>query len=149
MTPTTAMRVVAAGLAAGTLLLGLTVRVGGLPQSIAKPLGVVLWCTLVYWCLRCVMPLAGIWRAACLAAAIGWAVEWLQLTGVLRNLAEILPLARWVLGTTFHAPDLVAYPIGAALGAGVHLALRRLGWWPVSMRADNRASDETPTLPLA
>ena len=145
----TAMRVVAAGLAAGTMLLGLAVRVGGLPQSLAKPLGVVLWCTLVYWCVRCVMPMAGVWRTACLAAAIGWAVEWLQLTGVLHDLAEILPLARWVLGTTFHAPDLVAYPIGAALGAGMHLALRPVGWWPESTPADHRVSDETPTRPKA
>jgi hypothetical protein len=36
-------------------------------------------------------------------------------------------IARTVLGTSYSAPDLLAYTVGAALTAGCHLRLRRTG----------------------
>lgn len=43
-------------------------------------------------------------------------VELAQLTGVPATLVESVPALRFVLGTTFWAPDLLAYTAGAALG---------------------------------
>ena len=58
--------------------------------------------------------------------AFSCAVECLQLTDVPAALAERSTLARLALGTTFHAPDLLRYALGAAVWwLGHRLAARR------------------------
>ncbi|MFD8144697.1 DUF2809 domain-containing protein [Streptomyces sp. NPDC059708] len=64
-------------------------------------------------------------RAAAIALAASWAVEFLQLTAVPAELSRRSTLARLLLGSTFNAPDLAWYAVGAAAGWLVHSALRR------------------------
>ncbi len=60
-------------------------------------------------------------RAAGIALAVSWAVELLQLTGLPAGLSARSTAARLVLGSTFNAPDLFWYAVGACAG---WLALR-------------------------
>ncbi|MEV7541112.1 DUF2809 domain-containing protein [Streptomyces sp. NPDC089915] len=64
-------------------------------------------------------------RAATIALATSWAVEFLQLTAVPAELSRRSTLARLVLGSTFNAPDLAWYAAGAGAGWLIHSALRR------------------------
>lgn len=94
------------------LALGLGVRAftGG---DFAKYAGVALYATLIY-------ALAAFWLrpvwAALAATGFSWAVEFFQLTGIPADLSARSGLARLVLGSTFNAPDLFWYVVGAALG---------------------------------
>ncbi|MFE0552594.1 DUF2809 domain-containing protein [Streptomyces pilosus] len=54
--------------------------------------------------------------AAGAALAFSWGVEFLQLTPLPAELARHSTLARLVLGSTFNAPDLFWYAVGAAAG---------------------------------
>nr|WP_031076831.1 DUF2809 domain-containing protein [Streptomyces sp. NRRL S-118] len=63
--------------------------------------------------------------AAGIALGFSCAVELFQLTGVPAALAARSRLAPLVLGTSFHAPDLLWYAVGAAAGWAVHAGLRR------------------------
>ena len=68
-------------------------------------------------------------RSRLALAAVAWAVcaaiELAQLTGIPAHLTEVWWPARLVLGTTFHAPDLVWYVIGVALVARVDASIGR------------------------
>ncbi|MGA5252660.1 DUF2809 domain-containing protein [Streptomyces pseudogriseolus] len=55
-------------------------------------------------------------RAAGTALAVSWAVELLQLTGLPAELSARSTAARLVLGSTFNAPDLFWYAVGATAG---------------------------------
>lgn len=55
-------------------------------------------------------------RACAVALALSWGVEFLQLTGLPAELSRRSTAARWVLGSTFNAPDLLWYTVGAASG---------------------------------
>lgn len=109
---------------AATLAAGVAARSGTLPPSLAKPVGVCLWCALVYWWVVFARPRLAVWRVLLVATAVGWAVEFLQLTPVPAKLAELFPPSRWVLGRAFHAADLAAYVVGAGAAAGLHTAWR-------------------------
>ena len=74
-----------------------------------------------------VRPTARTWVVATIAWAVCAAIELGQLTGVPAHLTEAWWPARLVLGTTFHAPDLVAYAIGVALAAGADAWVGRRG----------------------
>ncbi|MGW4027482.1 ribosomal maturation YjgA family protein, partial [Streptomyces sp. NPDC005009] len=50
------------------------------------------------------------------ALAVSWGIEFLQLTGVPAELSRHSTAARLVLGSTFDAPDLFWYTIGAITG---------------------------------
>ncbi|MEQ8145152.1 DUF2809 domain-containing protein [Streptomyces sp. OP7] len=70
-------------------------------------------------------------RAAAVALAVSWAVELLQLTGLPADLSARSTAARLVLGSTFNAPDLLWYAIGAIAGWLVLREVarrRRTGW---------------------
>ena len=110
-----------AGAAAAALLTiaaGLALRrfAGG---ALAKVGGVALWATLVYALLVVLRPRARPAVVAAVALAISFAVELFQLTPYPAELAARHPLFHLVLGETFHAPDLCAYPIGVALAWAV------------------------------
>lgn len=55
-------------------------------------------------------------RAAGVALAVSWGIEFLQLTGLPAELAQHSTAARLVLGSTFNTPDLFWYAAGAAAG---------------------------------
>lgn len=117
-------RILAAAMALVILIAGITARSGTLPAFWAKYTGVALWCALVYWLVVFVRPRMPVLKACIAAAAIGWAVEFFQLTPGPRGLASLFPPSRWVLGTTFRAPDLPAYLVGAVCAAALHAAGR-------------------------
>ncbi|MET9094554.1 DUF2809 domain-containing protein [Streptomyces cyaneofuscatus] len=118
-------RVTAAGAAAVTVAAGLGVRAAG-DGAFAKYAGsalyTVLLCALVALCAPRARPVA----MAATALALSWAVELLQLTGVPAELSADSTAARLVLGSTFNAPDLFWYAVGAAAAWAVRAGARRL-----------------------
>jgi len=117
-------RVVAAGAAVVTVAAGLGVRAAG-DGAFAKYAGsalyTVLLCALVALCAPRARPVA----VAGAALALSWAVELLQLTGVPAELSARSTAARLVLGSTFNAPDLFWYAVGAAAAWAVQAGARR------------------------
>ncbi|GGX14049.1 ribosomal maturation YjgA family protein [Streptomyces lomondensis] len=116
-------RLAAAGAAVVTVGAGLGLRAvaaGDLAKYGGDALYTVMLLTLVVLVAPRVTPLA----AAGGALAVSWAVEFLQLSQVPAELSERSTLARLVLGSTFNAPDLFWYAVGAVAGWLVHTAVR-------------------------
>ncbi|MEU6424933.1 DUF2809 domain-containing protein [Microbispora sp. NPDC046973] len=105
-----AVVVVAAGLAVRALPLGV----------VAKYAGDLLYTLLVYALVVVAAPRARPSVVAAVALGVSWLVEFAQLTGVPAELSARSTLARLVLGTTFNAPDLFWYALGAAAGYAIH-----------------------------
>ncbi|MBT3149429.1 DUF2809 domain-containing protein [Streptomyces sp. CHD11] len=84
--------------------------------DVAKYGGSALYTLLMTALVVLVAPRATPARAAGMALAVSWGVEFLQLTGVPAELARHSAVARLVLGSTFNAPDLLWYAAGAAAG---------------------------------
>ncbi|MFJ3970869.1 DUF2809 domain-containing protein [Streptomyces parvus] len=120
-------RGVAAVAALGTVAAGLAVRAGA-DGAFAKYAGsalyTVLLCTLVAFCAPRARPL----MVAATALGLSWAVEFAQLTGVPAELSAHSTAARLILGSTFNAPDLFWYAVGAAVAWSVHAGTRRRAW---------------------
>ncbi|GGS15157.1 hypothetical protein GCM10010221_10130 [Streptomyces parvus] len=117
-------RGVAAVAALGTVAAGLAVRAGAdgaLAKYAGSALYTVLLCTLVAFCAPRARPLA----VAATALGLSWAVEFAQLTGVPAELSVHSTAARLILGSTFNAPDLFWYAVGAAAAWSVHAGARR------------------------
>ncbi|MFE2017271.1 DUF2809 domain-containing protein [Streptomyces sp. NPDC059499] len=114
-------RAVAAAAALVTVAAGLGVRsvAGG---EFAKYAGDALYTVLVHALVLFLMPRVRPLTAAGSALAFSWAVEAAQLTGVPAELSERSTVARLVLGSTFNAPDLLWYVVGAALAWALHTA---------------------------
>lgn len=115
-------RFVAAGAAAVTVAAGLGVRAvaeGALAKYAGDALYTVLICALVALCAPRARPLT----VAGAGLVLSWAVELLQLTGVPADLSRHSAVARLVLGSTFNAPDLFWYAVGAAAAWAVHAAV--------------------------
>ncbi|MFJ2022758.1 DUF2809 domain-containing protein [Streptomyces sp. NPDC087897] len=121
---TVRVRVLAAVAAVVTVAAGLAVRAGA-DGAFAKYAGsalyTVLLCTLVTLCAPRARPLV----VASTALGLSWAVEFAQLTGVPAELSAHSAAARLVLGSTFNAPDLFWYAVGAAAAGSVHAGARR------------------------
>lgn len=119
-------RLVPAVAAVVTVAAGLSVRsvLGG---DLAKYAGDALYALLIFWLVLVVAPRTRAWVAAVVAFAASVAVELFQLTGVPAELGAHSTLARLVLGTTFNAPDLPFYAVGAALGWALLPAVRSTG----------------------
>ncbi|MFF8913626.1 DUF2809 domain-containing protein [Streptomyces sp. NPDC015032] len=105
-------RVAAAGAALLTVAAGLGVRAvaGG---DVAKYAGDALYTVLICALVVLVAPRTRPAAAAGTALAVSWAVELLQLTGLPADLSRHSTVARLVLGSTFNAPDLLWYAVGA------------------------------------
>ncbi|MFI8086219.1 DUF2809 domain-containing protein [Kitasatospora sp. NPDC086009] len=104
---------------------GLGVRaVGG--GELAKYAGDALYTVLVYALVVLVAPRLRPVAAGAVAAGLSWVVELFQLTGVPDGLARRSTVARLVLGSTFNAPDLCWYLVGAAAAALLHAGAVRL-----------------------
>ncbi|RST04948.1 DUF2809 domain-containing protein [Streptomyces sp. WAC07149] len=108
------MAVVAAGLALRAVADG----------GVAKYGGDALYTVLVLTLVVMAAPRLAAPRAAAAALAVSWAVEFLQLTAVPAELSRRSTVARLVLGSTFNAPDLLWYAVGATAGGLVLWALR-------------------------
>ncbi|MFF3172697.1 DUF2809 domain-containing protein [Streptomyces sp. NPDC057900] len=123
-------RAVAAGAAVVTVAAGLGVRTvadGDLAKYAGDALYTVLICALVALCAPRARPVV----VAGTGLAVSWAVELLQLTGVPAELSRRSGVARLVLGSTFNAPDLLWYAVGAAAVWAVLAATsRRIGPGP-------------------
>lgn len=125
--PTLAVAVLA------TVASGLAVRSAGAGQAgpggpldaVRGPVGDGLYAVLVYLLLALLAPRARPLVLGAVAWAACAAVELAQLTGLPAAVVDAWDPARWVLGTTFHAPDLVSYAVGAALAALLDGAVAR------------------------
>ncbi len=89
-------------------------RLGG---PLADPAGDAVYAAFVYALLVVVAPRARPSLVAAIAFAVCALVELAQLTGVPARVVDAVPVARYALGTTFAAVDLVAYAVGVALAA--------------------------------
>ncbi|GAA3253658.1 DUF2809 domain-containing protein [Streptomyces labedae] len=89
--------------------------------DVAKYGGDALYTLLILTLVVLLAPRSTPARAAGIALAVSWAVELLQLTGLPAGLSARSTAARLVLGSTFNAPDLFWYAVGACAG---WLALR-------------------------
>ncbi len=96
----------------------------GLTGWWAKYLGVALWDTLVYVLVLLVRPGWSMGRCVAGAVAIGWAVEFAQLTALPAWLSGQHIVLRWMFGIGFSPRDLPAYVAGALVGVAIHAILR-------------------------
>ncbi|MBO1751471.1 DUF2809 domain-containing protein [Actinotalea sp. BY-33] len=115
-------RVAVGGAAVAVVGAGLVVSRGdGLAADLG---GGVLYAVLVTLLVALVSPRRRPVVIGAVALAVCVLVELAQLTPVPAALVEVWEPVRYVLGTTFHAPDLAAYAVGAALTTAA-LALAR------------------------
>ncbi|MFJ4846357.1 DUF2809 domain-containing protein [Streptomyces sp. NPDC088733] len=105
----------AAAAAVATVGAGLGLRAVA-AGDVAKYGGDALYTLLLVALVVLVAPRVSARMAAGSALALSWAVEFLQLSDVPAELSARSTVARLVLGTTFNAPDLHWYAIGAAGG---------------------------------
>ncbi|THA81775.1 DUF2809 domain-containing protein [Streptomyces sp. A0592] len=109
------MRLVAAGAAVVTVGAGLGLRAVA-AGSVAKYGGDALYTVLLLTLVVLVAPRWTPLRAAGNSLALSWAVEFFQLSSVPAELSRDSVAARLILGSTFNAPDLFWYAVGAAGG---------------------------------
>jgi len=110
-----ALLVVAAGLASR--------RMAGASPWAQMP-GDVLWATLVFVLVGFVRPAWSTARVAAVALAVAFAVEASQAVHLpWLDAVRGTVLGRLVVGTSFYAPDLLAYAVGVMLGALVEIGL--------------------------
>lgn len=105
-----------AGLAAGGLVV-LGLAVSRIQHPLADPAGDAVYAAFVYALVVVVAPRARPVPAAATAFALCVLVELAQLTGLPARIVDAVPAARYVLGTTFAAVDLLAYAAGVAAAA--------------------------------
>lgn len=78
-----------------------------------------LYAVLVYLIMSFIFVRRPSWQVAAAAILLCVAIEVFQLTGVPTSLTELFPPARYLLGTTFNALDLVAYVVGVLTATAV------------------------------
>ncbi len=125
MTTPTRRRSLYLALACGVVALGLASRRWPLfPTWLDKYPGDALWALLVFVLLGATSPRASSGRIALATLAVAFAVEFSQLCAWPWLVAwRGTTLGHLVLGSHFHAPDLIAYAVGVGLGW-----LAELGW---------------------
>jgi hypothetical protein len=143
-------RSVLAAAALVTVLAGVGARTA-LAGTVADVAGSVLYAVLVWLLVAVLVPRARTLLVTVAAWAACAGVELAQLTGVPARAVEVWDPARWVLGTTFHAPDLIAYAVGAVLVGGLDGVLRRRGTPGAAQRERvlDPTNDDTPDAPAA
>ncbi|WSN45346.1 DUF2809 domain-containing protein [Streptomyces sp. NBC_01334] len=122
------MRLRAAGAALVIAGAGLGLR-AVVEGDAAKYGGDALYTLLIVALVILVAPWVTAWKAGALALAVSWGVEFLQLTEVPTELSRHSTAARLILGSTFNAPDLFWYAVGALVGS-LAGACRRAGQRP-------------------
>ncbi|WP_051715360.1 ribosomal maturation YjgA family protein [Streptomyces bikiniensis] len=116
-------RLWAGGAALVVVAVGLGVRSTG-SGAVAEYPGDALYTVLVLALVVLLAPRVRAGVAAGTALGFSCAVELFQLSGVPAELAAHSVLARLVFGTSFNAPDLFWYAVGAVFGWAVHRAVR-------------------------
>ncbi|MFD5624347.1 DUF2809 domain-containing protein [Streptomyces yangpuensis] len=116
------IRLVAAAAAVLTVGAGLGLRALA-AGSVAEYGGDALYTVLLVALVVMVVPRWTPLRAAGTALAASWAVELFQLSPLPAELSRHSVAARLVLGSTFNAPDLFWYVVGAAGGWLLHTAM--------------------------
>lgn len=88
-----------------------------LPDMLGKYPGDALWALMVFTGYGVLLPATKTWKLAALAMVTAYAVEFSQLyQAAWINSIRATILGHLVLGSEFHWQDLVAYPMGVALG---------------------------------
>lgn len=110
-----------------------------LPEQLGKYPGDALWALMVLLLYGIARPGWSVGRVAAAALATSFAVEFSQLYQAdwINAVRHTTP-GHLVLGSTFHAPDLLAYSVGVAVGAALDALLLRFSPWsraPASPRA--------------
>ncbi|MFF7674012.1 DUF2809 domain-containing protein [Actinacidiphila glaucinigra] len=121
--PVPATRPVAAVASVLTVGAGLALRVVA-EGNVAKYGGDALYTVLVLALVVLLAPRVTPLAAAVSALLFSCAVEFLQLSDIPAELSRRSGIARLVLGSTFNAPDLLWYAVGAAVGGLLHAAMR-------------------------
>ncbi|MEV6612337.1 DUF2809 domain-containing protein [Streptomyces sp. NPDC051051] len=93
--------------------------------DVAKYGGDALYTLLLVALVVLVAPRVTARKAGVVALAVSWGVEFLQLSGLPAELSRHSAAARLVLGSTFNAPDLFWYAVGALVGRLVLAAVPR------------------------
>lgn len=119
-------RLIAAGLAAATVLAGLAVRFALPRGALSDVAGDALYAVLVYLGLVVVVPRARPALVAAVAGSLCVVIELFQLTGLPRAWASVFGPIALVLGTGFDARDLVVYLAAVTVAAIVDAAATRL-----------------------
>ncbi|MFI8304466.1 DUF2809 domain-containing protein [Streptomyces sp. NPDC085927] len=122
---TNRIRLLAAGAAPAIVGAGLGLRAVA-AGDVAKYGGDALYTLLIVALVVLVAPRVTAWKAGALALAVSWGVEFFQLSGLPAELSGHSTAARLILGSTFNAPDLFWYAVGALAGWLV-VASRRAG----------------------
>ncbi|HEX7861892.1 MAG TPA: DUF2809 domain-containing protein [Verrucomicrobiae bacterium] len=108
------------------ILAGLLLRSGFVPLSdfAIKYGGVALWALAAFVGFGFLFTRVNTFRLGLISIVFAWAVEFFQLYHApwVDAIRATRP-GHWVLGSTFHAPDLLAYPFGIAVGAAVEVLL--------------------------
>lgn len=127
--PTTRNRIWYALAAFAVVAAGLTSRRWGGASPWAQAPGDALWATLVFVLVGIARPAWSTGKTAAVALAVAFVVEASQAVHVpwLDAVRRTLP-GRLVLGTSFYAPDLLAYAVGIGLGALVEIGFRAHAW---------------------
>ncbi|GAA0324584.1 hypothetical protein GCM10010302_74640 [Streptomyces polychromogenes] len=124
--PVRSARTRAAAVAAAALTVGAGLGLRAVAEGdLAKYGGDALYTVLLLTLVVAAAPRLSPTRAATIALATSWAIEFLQLTPVPAELSRRSILARLVLGSAFNAPDLAWYAVGAAAGSLIYSMLRR------------------------
>jgi hypothetical protein len=112
----------------GTALAGLAIRFVrfGLPQSVVKYGGSMLWALMVYWIASTLLRRRKVLLVAILSGVVATAVEFFKLyrTPDLDAFRLTLP-GILVLGRVFSAWDILAYWVAIGIGAGIDLSIRQ------------------------
>ncbi len=101
-----------------------------MPPFLSKYGGDALWALAVFLGAGLCFRHASTWRITLIALGFAWGIEFSQLYHAhwLDQLRSSLP-GRLILGSTFNAPDLLAYVLGIVFGAAAeHVCSRRQGW---------------------
>lgn len=110
-----------------TIALALGGRAVAPGSPVTKYGGDALYTVLLVMLVVAVAPRVGDGAAALVALALSWVVELLQLASWVGELSARSAVARLVLGSTFNAPDLFWYVVGAGAGWCACRAGRRTG----------------------
>jgi hypothetical protein len=118
-------------LAVGSGLL-LRSRFVSLPKSVEKYGGAAIWALMVFLGLALIFRRASTLRVGLLALGFAWTIEFLQLYHApwIDRIRE-MRIGHLVLGSTFNAPDLLAYAAGISVGVIFECIFRRTAETPL------------------
>ncbi len=115
-------------LAGLSVMAGLAWRSKFLPLTpfLSKYGGDALWAMVVFFGLGFLFPRLAMVELALLSLGVAWGIEFLQLYHApWIDAIRARWIGRLVLGSTFNAPDLVAYAAGVVMGVVVEAVVRR------------------------